>query len=60
MDEFGSGSHNGVNHPALEDYKNSEYGNPARPTYIRTRPKGAYTTYFGTSTGRAFPCRRRL
>ena len=55
LDEFGSGSLMDVNNPALEDYKNSELWNPARPdNTIRTRPKGTYTNIFGDQvTGRA-------
>lgn len=48
IDEYGTGSLMDINNPELDEYKNSEYWNPARfDNKIRTRPKGAYTNIFG-------------
>jgi hypothetical protein len=48
MDTYGRGSRMDASNPALEEYRQSEYWNPARPDlYIRGRPKGTYVDIFG-------------
>jgi hypothetical protein len=50
MDNFGVGSlmDGSTDNPALDEYRNSPYWNPARgDTTIRSRERGPYTTIFG-------------
>jgi hypothetical protein len=57
LDEWGKGSLMDPENPALNEYRNSPYWNPARRDLaIRGRPPGAYTDMFGrhrVSSGRA-------